>query len=198
MLAAGLVPVAVARALAPPAVTVLPVRPGRTLGGVLVAEYGEGSTLRYSELIVFSGLAWHRGRVGLCVSHIVVDDSTSLTGGRELWGLPKELAEFRWRDGHRAVEVHGREGSLLRMRAEPAAGGAAARGLTLRTPAPFFGVGPVGTTRWTPGHGVLGVVLAIVRLDLPPGSPLAALGLVPFRRGLWGRADLTVPAPRLR
>jgi hypothetical protein len=53
--------------------------------GLLLATY-TGATLAYHELIVF--------RTGLVISHIYVDDERSLSGGREIWKLPKELAEF--------------------------------------------------------------------------------------------------------
>ena len=63
----------------------------RALGGVLLANYTSG-TLVYRELIVFS----HATARGMVVSHIYVDDEQSLSGGHEIWGLPKELAEFEY------------------------------------------------------------------------------------------------------
>ena len=66
------------------------VRP-RALGGVLLANYTSG-TLVYRELIVFS----HATARGMVISHIYVDDEQSLSGGREIWGLPKELATFEY------------------------------------------------------------------------------------------------------
>ena len=78
---------------------------GRTAGGVLLARYGDGATLGYDELIVFAGAVRAGGRRGMWVSHIYVDLPASVAGGRRIWGLPKELAEFGW--GPRAVSVHG-------------------------------------------------------------------------------------------
>ena len=66
------------------------VRP-RALGGVLLANYTSG-TLAYRELIVFERAT----RRGMVVSHIYVDDEQSLSGGHEIWGLPKELATFAY------------------------------------------------------------------------------------------------------
>jgi hypothetical protein len=59
--------------------------PTGATSGLFLATY-RGGTLDYHELIVF-------GR-GLVVAHIYVDDERSLSGGREIWRLPKQLAEF--------------------------------------------------------------------------------------------------------
>jgi hypothetical protein len=57
--------------------------------------------LEYSELIVISSLVSYSGKFGGWVSHIYVDHADSVAGGREIWGLPKELAEFTWTQGDR-------------------------------------------------------------------------------------------------
>lgn len=73
--------------------------PGKTLGGIYVATYGTGSALQYSELIVVSALTRQADRFGAWISHIYVDNPDSVAGGREIWGLPKELANFEWQLG---------------------------------------------------------------------------------------------------
>ena len=65
----------------------------RQLGGVMLANYTAG-TLVYRELIVFS----HATARGMVVSHIYVDSEQSMSGGHEIWRLPKELAEFEYGD----------------------------------------------------------------------------------------------------
>ena len=65
----------------------------RQLGGVMLANYTSG-TLVYRELIVFS----HATARGMVVSHIYVDSEQSMSGGHEIWQLPKELAEFEYGD----------------------------------------------------------------------------------------------------
>jgi hypothetical protein len=72
-------------------------------GGIMLADYA-GGTLRYHELIVFSGLV---------VSRIYVDSPESMRGGRAIWRLPKELAEFDY--SRTAVEV--RQGGRVLLRA---------------------------------------------------------------------------------
>lgn len=71
-----------------------PVRIGR-LGVVATAwvSYRPGGVLAYEELM--STLLVRRGRrVSLTITHIWVDSPASRDGGRELWGVPKELADF--------------------------------------------------------------------------------------------------------
>lgn len=70
--------------------------PGKTLGGVYLSYYAPGSVLEYNELIVAPAMVSYAGKVGGWVSHIYVDNPDSVAGGREIWGLPKELASFSW------------------------------------------------------------------------------------------------------
>ena len=100
-----LIDVARVRSLIPSEFDIIPVLPGKTLGGVYLSYYGSGSVLEYSELIVVAGIVRYSGRIGGWVSHIYVDNADSVAGGRELWGLPKELAEFTWeKSTHAASE----------------------------------------------------------------------------------------------
>ncbi|MEZ4728675.1 MAG: acetoacetate decarboxylase family protein [Caldilineaceae bacterium] len=85
-----------ARPLIPPSVSILPILPGRTLGGVYFAHYGSGSILEYHELIVAAALTRVDKQIGYWISHIYVDQPASMQGGRAIWGLPKTLAEFHW------------------------------------------------------------------------------------------------------
>jgi hypothetical protein len=71
-----------------------PVRVGR-FGVVATAwvSYRPGGVLAYEELM--STLLVRRGRrVLLTITHTWVDSAASRDGGRELWGIPKELAKF--------------------------------------------------------------------------------------------------------
>lgn len=105
-----LVDTAKARLFVPGDLDLISVFPGKTLGGVYLAYYGSGSVLEYSELIVVPGLVRHDRHFGAWISHIYVDHPDSVAGGRNIWGLPKELAEFTWQDD--GVEVR-QEGTLL-------------------------------------------------------------------------------------
>ncbi|MGH4022257.1 MAG: acetoacetate decarboxylase family protein [Pseudonocardiaceae bacterium] len=71
-----------------------PVRLGRTaLVGTAWVIYEPGGVLSYRELLV-AVLVRHRGRPMVSITDIWVDSEASLRGGRELWGIPKELASF--------------------------------------------------------------------------------------------------------
>ncbi|GET37241.1 acetoacetate decarboxylase family protein [Microseira wollei] len=91
-----------ARPFIPKELDIISVWPGKTLGGVYVSSYGLGSVLEYNELIVVAGVVNYSGKIGGWVSHIYVDNSDSVAGGREIWGLPKELAEFIWVKGEQS------------------------------------------------------------------------------------------------
>ncbi|NEP51888.1 MAG: acetoacetate decarboxylase family protein [Moorea sp. SIO3C2] len=84
------------RSLIPPEFDIVSLLPGKTLGGVYLSLYGSGSVLEYSELIVVAGRVRYSGKTGGWISHIYVDNHDSVAGGREIWGLPKEIAEFTW------------------------------------------------------------------------------------------------------
>lgn len=84
------------RPLIPSQLAIIPVFPGKTLGGVYLSYYGSTSVLEYSELIVIAAVVGYKGKFGGWISHIYVDNPDSVAGGREIWGLPKELAEFTW------------------------------------------------------------------------------------------------------
>ncbi len=84
------------RPIIPPEFQLISVLPGKTVGGVYLSNYGSGSELKYSELIVVAGVVNYSGNIGGWVSHIYVDSTDSVAGGREIWGLPKELADFTW------------------------------------------------------------------------------------------------------
>jgi acetoacetate decarboxylase len=149
----------------------IPAGPGT---GLMLARY-TGGTLAYHELIVF-------GRP-FVVSEIYVDDARSRAGGREIWNLPKELAEFRV--SPRRFEVR-RAGELLlaaRIRRRPGR-------LPLVIPTPAVGE--------LDGRPALAVGRARLRAA-PALVTLEGRYLTGTRLGLAGDAlDLTMPAPLRR
>ncbi len=158
---------------------------GRTLGGVMLVNYRAG-TLTYNELIVFSGLATDGSRPGFVVSHIYVDSEPSLRGGREIWGLPKELAQFR------PGEVRQGDAVLLRARLRHR------RGLVaLPLPAPTLGE-LAGRALYSLGTVRLRAAPALTTLEIPESSPFASLRLAGTRPALAGDFDLTMRAPLVR
>jgi hypothetical protein len=67
--------------------------------------------MRYAELAGMVGPVLGTGAPAALVHAMYVDDAGSRAGRRELWGVPKELARFRWRPG--AVEVSDAAGAPL-------------------------------------------------------------------------------------
>ena len=92
------------RPFIPPELEIISVLPGKTVGGIYLSAYESGSLLQYNELIVVAGLTRYQNQIGSWISHIYVDNETSVAGGREIWGLPKEMAQFTWKDGEVSVK----------------------------------------------------------------------------------------------
>jgi acetoacetate decarboxylase len=92
------------RPLIPSEFEIFSVFPGKTVGALYLSNYQPGSILEYSELIVAPALIKYQGKIGAWVSHIYVDNPDSVAGGQEIWGLPKELADFTWFDKRVAVQ----------------------------------------------------------------------------------------------
>lgn len=102
------------RPFVPPELEIISILPGKTLGGTYISAYESGSILEYNELIVVAALVRYQGKIGAWISHIYVDNEDSVAGGREIWGLPKEMAEFIWEKD--SVSVRQQERQLCRVR----------------------------------------------------------------------------------
>lgn len=102
------VDVSTVRPLIPSEFKIISIFPNQTLGGIYISTYQSGSSLQYNELIVISGFVSYSGQWGGWISHIYVDDENSVAGGREIWGLPKELAEFQWEGCHSVTVSQGK------------------------------------------------------------------------------------------
>ena len=81
----------------PKPLSVVPIMPGRTLSMFYLARYEAPSALQYHECIVAPALVRNGVRVGAWISNIFVDSEASMLAGREIWGLPKQLANFDWK-----------------------------------------------------------------------------------------------------
>ena len=181
------------RPLVPPGLRVLRVSPRHTLGCVYIANYGTGSVLQYHELIVLPALVWGAGRLGFWVSHIYVDDRSSMAGGREVWNLPKEMAEFTVNDGvgDRQISVQQNGTSLVTIEYKPARAG-----VPFPMPLPAFGT-LNGAPRFFVGRARSHLGLARASLQIPAESPFTRLGLGrPFKGLSYASLDLLAAAPK--
>jgi hypothetical protein len=66
---------------------------GQAVVGAAFVRYEPGSVLSYDELLT-AVLVHRRGRLRTTIPDIWVDSPASVAGGRELWGIPKVLADF--------------------------------------------------------------------------------------------------------
>lgn len=103
------------RTIVPRGLRVVRFLPGRTLGGLFLAEYGPGSEMCYGELIVGAATVWYAGRPCLWVTDLLVDSERSVDGGRSLLGAPKRLARFSRDADGRSVTVGDPERPICRV-----------------------------------------------------------------------------------
>ena len=91
---------------------------GRALVGAAFAHYVPGGALQYDELLI-AVPSLGRGGLRVTIPQIWVDSPASQAGGRELWGIPKQLASFaRVDDGSRArTEMRDDRGPVAAIRA---------------------------------------------------------------------------------
>jgi hypothetical protein len=165
-----LVNIDLVRPLIPLDLKIISVWPGKTIASLYLSKYGSGSVLEYSELIIAPALVNYQRKIGGWISHIYVDNADSVAGGREIWGLPKELAEFTWKEGEH-VTVHQGNRKLcslkynqqtLAWRQGLSASSFSAKGADLLIfPAEF--------------EAVLGLIGS--QLEIPAKSPFSGIGL---------------------
>ncbi|MBW4511415.1 MAG: acetoacetate decarboxylase family protein [Scytonematopsis contorta HA4267-MV1] len=180
------------RFLIPKEFKIVSILPGKTIGCVYLSYYSSGSVLEYSELIVAPALVSYEGKVGGWVSHIYVDSADSVAGGREIWGLPKELAEFSWENNERVTVQQGNK-KLCSL-------GYQKQSLTLRPPQiTVSGFSTMGTdllmfpAKFSSSLGFVGS-----KLEIPAESPFAELALgKPFLTVGCQALGLSVDAPKV-
>lgn len=98
-----LIDIKLASNFVPPELKIISFLPGKTLGGIYISHYQPGSLLEYNELIIVPAFVRYKEKIAAWISHIYVDNENSVTGGREIWGLPKEMAKFNWGDNSVSV-----------------------------------------------------------------------------------------------
>ncbi|MEH2143665.1 acetoacetate decarboxylase family protein [Nostoc sp.] len=179
------------RPLIPLELKILSVWPGKTLASVYLSNYRSGSVLEYSELIIAPALVNYQSKIGAWISHIYVDNADSVAGGREIWGLPKEPAEFTWEQGER-VTVYQENQKLcslnynrqnLAWRQWLSASTFSAKGADLLIfPAAF--------------ESILGLISS--KLEIPAESPFSGIGLgQPWLTVRCEQMSLRVDAPKM-
>ena len=156
----------------PAELDIVSILPNLTIGGIYVSSYQSGSVLEYNELIVVAGLVRYRGQIGSWISHIYVDHIDSVAGGRDIWGLPKQLATFTWEKTQLPsvrVEQNGRLLCVVRSEGQFPL-------WQQRLVAPTLShLNAEILQFWSHATARLGMVRA--RVTVPPASPFVNLGL---------------------
>jgi len=146
-------------------------RVGHRLVGTAFVDYQEGSELTYAELLRATPTRVGR-RLAVTITGIWVDSPASRDGGRALWAIPKDLADFTLKHGPEfGGEARDEHGSLAS--AEFVAG----RGLPGRLPFRSRTAQPrgEGAAVLAPMAGTARVRHARARWDFPPDGPFADL-----------------------
>jgi hypothetical protein len=172
--------------------------PGKTLGGIYVSSYGSTSTLQYSELIVVSALVRQGARLGAWISHIYVDNPDSVAGGRDIWSLPKEEAQFEWQPGKpHCVTVRQGDRTLCRINTSWQASipGISLPGLPIPIAMGAFSASDTHLL-WFPARGMLNLTPVTATVEVPIGSPFYAFDIDRPWQTLYGdNLNLTIDAP---
>lgn len=186
-----MLPIERVRDVVPTQLEILPVAPGRTLGGVYIVQYEAGSSLEYHELIVVPAMVRRGIHVGAWVSHIYVDNPSSREAGREIWGLPKELAQFSWKRTAASTEV-----AITRDATPLCTISAVPRTSGMRLPlyAPMLAQrGDALISYRCKGSGRMRT--STCELDIPAESPFAPLGITGGRHFQIDAFNFALPAP---
>ena len=140
---------------------------GRVVVGVAWVAYEPGGVLSYSELM--ATVLVRRGlRVLPHIFAIWVDNEASRDGGRALWGIPKELAEFDFAEP--GIAARDAAGPIAAAQVRPA------RPLPGRWPVRFSVVQALqGAAKVSPVRARAGVAVSRVSLDVAPDGSLGFL-----------------------
>jgi acetoacetate decarboxylase len=161
-----------ARQFVPPQLEIVAVLPGKTIGSVYISEYRSGSILEYNELIIAPALVKNQGKIGGWISHIYVDNLDSVAGGREIWGLPKEIAEFVRGDRYTLVKQHDRTLCSLSVSSNLLSG------LNIQPSITGYCFGNLNGSLLYFGNDFQAKISSIdSKLVVPPSSPFARLDL---------------------
>ena len=90
------VPVHAAQQMVPSQFNITATSDGVTKGAVYIAKYSEKSTVAYSEAIFICAAVTYKGQKGNWIGNIFVDSTAAQQAGREVWGMPKQMAKFEW------------------------------------------------------------------------------------------------------
>lgn len=75
------------------------------MGAVMLVHYEKADCGPYDELLYIPGFFRHENRTYMRISKIYVSSQASVEWGRRNWAIPKELADFDWRQGDKEWHI---------------------------------------------------------------------------------------------
>lgn len=78
-------------------------------GAVMLVRYTKAECGPYDELLYIPGFFEHNGKNYMRITKIFVSTKESIEWGRRNWAIPKELADFDWRQGEKEWHIDVKE-----------------------------------------------------------------------------------------
>jgi hypothetical protein len=78
-------------------------------GAVMLVRYLDADCGPYDELLYIPGFFEHNNKTYLRITKIFVSSKESVEWGRRNWAIPKELADFDWRQGEKEWHIDVRQ-----------------------------------------------------------------------------------------
>lgn len=75
------------------------------MGAVMLVHYENADCGPYDELLYIPGFFDHNNKTYLRITKIFVSTKESIEWGRRNWAIPKELADFDWRQGEKEWHI---------------------------------------------------------------------------------------------
>lgn len=79
------------------------------MGAVMLVRYEKADCGPYDELLYIPGFFEHNNKTYMRITKIFVSSAASVEWGRRNWAIPKELADFDWRQGKKEWHIDVRQ-----------------------------------------------------------------------------------------
>jgi len=79
------------------------------MGAVMLVHYENADCGPYDELLYIPGFFEHNNKTYIRITKIFVSSQASVEWGRRNWAIPKELADFEWRQGKKEWHIDVRQ-----------------------------------------------------------------------------------------
>lgn len=85
------------------------------LGAIMLVNYESSNVGPYYELLLISGNFKHNAKIYKSITKIYVSSELSVTEGKKNWGIPKELAQFEWKqeENNYKIKIQNESGKIF-------------------------------------------------------------------------------------